>query len=148
MSDQTDETTIRFDQAMARAAAGMLPPVVTGTLRTRYRQLPVMLRTSGLAATLAYLVGKTDEKELGIAYGLVASGIRKHLTDHHIVGPAPAGTPLQANMWLLTKLGELPTAGYARAAAQVEALAGWLSRLADARFQADKAAAAVRDGQP
>lgn len=138
--------TIRFDQHMASKAAGMLPAKVDNELRTRYRQLPVMLRTSGLAATLAYLVGKTDGSKLGQAYHQLATGIRGHLSGRRLVPQARTPDALKANMELLTQLGELTTAEYARAAAEVEALAGWLSRLADARFQADRDSFAAAPG--
>jgi CRISPR type III-B/RAMP module-associated protein Cmr5 len=123
----------RVDQHMAAAAGRMLPPTISESLRTRYRQLPVMVRTSGLAATVAFLVAKSDEKELGRAYRLVADGIRAYLEHNHDFGGALAG-----NEALLTELASMPPAGYARAAAEVELLAGWLSRLAEARFRASR----------
>ena len=123
----------RVDQRMAAAAAKMLPDEVKDALRTRYRQLPVQVRTSGLAATYAYLLGKSTEKnELGRAYRRVADGIRIHLTTHSRLVDAAADT----NEKLLRALADLDTSAYARASAEVQALAGWVSRLAEARFAA------------
>lgn len=116
---------------MAAAAADMLQEEIDDTLRTRYRQLPVQVRMSGLAATYAYLLGKSTEKDkLGRAYLRVADGIRKHLTTRsRLVDPADADT----NEHLLHALADLDTSIYARASAEVQALAGWLARLAEAR---------------
>lgn len=125
----------RVDQAMAAAAAGMLPPqTISDQLRTRYRQLPVMLRTAGLAATYAFLVARTDTtSELGRAYGKVADGIRQHLSDRRLL---PGDTTRLRNQDVVARLAEAPLRDYTRAAAEIEALAGWLSRLAEAAHRA------------
>ncbi|GAA0405418.1 hypothetical protein GCM10009541_55830 [Micromonospora gifhornensis] len=116
---------------MAAAAAAMLADTIDRPLRTRYRQLPVQLRMSGLAATYAYLLGKSNATELGQAYHQVADGIRIHLTTGSgLVDAAEADT----NEKLLHALATLDASAYARASAEVQALAGWLSRLAEARF--------------
>lgn len=126
----------RVDQAMAGAAARMLPPTINDQLRTRYRQLPVMLRTAGLAATYAFLVARTDAaSELGRAYGRVAEGIREHLTSRHLL---PGDTTALRNQDVVARLALVPLRDYARAAAEVEALAGWLSRLAEAAYRSAK----------
>ena len=120
----------RVDQDMAAAAAGMLPRPVTRELRTRYRQLRVMLHTAGLAATYAFIVARagsdTGSGNLGRAYSQVAQGIRNRLTLPS--GDARTMDPQQ----VLLHLGEMETADYARASAETAALLGWLSRLADA----------------
>jgi CRISPR type III-B/RAMP module-associated protein Cmr5 len=114
---------------MAAAAAGMLPQTISDQLRTRYRQLPVMLRTAGLAATYAFLVAKADASELGRAYGKVADGIRQHLASRQLL---PGDTTGLRNQDVVARLADAPLRDYTRAAAEVEALAGWLSRLAEA----------------
>jgi CRISPR-associated protein Cmr5 len=124
-------TARRIDQHMAQAAATMLPDTIDQELRTRYRQLPMMVRTAGLAATYAYLVGKSDTStSLGRAYLDLATGIRAYLTRPGTAGQA------SSNADMLRSLGDMRPADYARAAIEVELLAVWLSRLADARWQA------------
>ena len=54
-------TVHRVDQGMAVAAARSLPDNVDKELRTRYRQLRVMLHTAGLAATYAYIASKAGD---------------------------------------------------------------------------------------
>ena len=125
----------RVDQAMAAAAAGMLPERISRELRTRYRQLPVMIRTAGLAATYAFLLAKAngkDSTELSRAYRQVADGIRKHLASRKLL---PDDRADLTNEKLLTWMGEANLADYTRAAAEVEALARWLSRLAEATYR-------------
>jgi len=135
----------RVDQGMAYAASSMLPDTIDKDLRTRYRQLPIMVRTAGLAATMAFLVAKSDEKtDLGRAYQRVATGIRKHLSAGPrtaVSGLSAAGDTVgaaKANESLLAALAAMRPGEYARAAAEAEMLACWLSRLADARWQADQ----------
>ncbi|WP_434739319.1 type III-B CRISPR module-associated protein Cmr5 [Micromonospora sp. SH-82] len=121
----------RVDQQMASAAAAMLPEKITKELRTRYRQLPVQIRMSGMAATYAYLLGKSTDSDLGRAYRRVAEGIRHHLTTRSgLVDGAKANTGEK----LLHALADLDPSVYARASAEVQALAGWLGRLAEARW--------------
>jgi hypothetical protein len=120
----------RIDQDMAATAAGMLQRPVTKELRTRYRQLRVMLHTAGLAATYAFIVARasstTGSGDLARAYSQVAHGIRDRLT--LASGNASPLDPQQ----VLLHLGEMKTTDYARASAETAALLGWLSRLADA----------------
>lgn len=123
----------RVDQAMAKKAGAMLPEKISGQLRTRYRQLPIMLHTAGLAATYAFILSKKDEKELGQAYGKVADGIRRHIGDRQLIaGKSHWATDLE----LLDGLGQAERTEYMRASAEISALAGWLSRLAEAHFRA------------
>jgi CRISPR/Cas system CMR-associated protein Cmr5 small subunit len=120
----------RLDQHMAATAAAMLPATINRDLRTRYRQLPVLLHTCGLIAAYAFLVSKAGgDDATATAYARVVEGVRAHLADR---GLAVAATPLD----LLRVLSELPHDRYALAAADARALAGWLSRLAEATFQA------------
>lgn len=124
-------TAVRLDQGMAAIAAGMLEETIGRDLRTRYRQLPIMLRTGGLATTYAYIIGKTDASTLGRAYGKVAGGIREHVNIRRLVE-----FRVESDLDLLTAFGEMSVTDYLRASAEVEALAGWLSRLSEARYQA------------
>ncbi|RKN33833.1 type III-B CRISPR module-associated protein Cmr5 [Micromonospora musae] len=121
----------RVDQQMAAAAAAMLPEKIDAELRTRYRQLPVLVRVSGLAATYAYLIGKSTKTKRGPAYQKVADGIRTHLTTR---SGLVAAAQIDTNEKLLHALAELDTSVYARVSAEVQVLAGWLSRLAEARY--------------
>jgi CRISPR/Cas system CMR-associated protein Cmr5 small subunit len=131
----------RVDQNMAAAAAGILPPAaeLTGAdqkaLRTRYRQLRVMLHTAGLAATYAFVASKAgDHGALDLAYKQAAKGIREQLASRHLLTSGPAGTDARE---VLRQLGEMDGMRYARASAEVASLMGWLSRLADACYQDD-----------
>lgn len=133
-------TATRIDQDMATLAAGMLPDEVTSKLRHRYRQVRVMLHSAGLAATYAFLASKSNNGDAGadalsIAYGKVARGIKQRLADLDILPGDPAGA---SHKDVLAALGKADAAHYARANADVDALAGWLARLADAMYQSPK----------
>jgi len=117
---------------MAAAAAEILQPVEP-ELRTRYLQLPVMVRTAGLAATYAYLVAKSDATPLGRAYEAVADGIRSYLVDRGRLLPG-----VTQNDQVVPALAGLSAADYARASVEVESLAGWLRRLAEATQRANE----------
>ena len=128
-------TMKRVDQGMAAAAASVLRRPVTDQLRSRYGQLPFMVRTAGLAATYAFLVAKSEPaEEIGRAYSAVADGIRAHLA-----GQSPLLATLTHNDQVVRTLADLPAADYARASMEIEALAGWLRRLAEAAYRVDKA---------
>jgi CRISPR/Cas system CMR-associated protein Cmr5 small subunit len=119
----------RLDQGMAEAAASALPEKVSKELRTRYRQLRVMTRTAGLAATYAFIASKEDDSDLGAAYRRAGEGIRKQLASLGLLsGEAMQLTAKQ----VLTQFGQMDTVRYARASAETAALMGWLARLADA----------------
>lgn len=122
----------RADQELAATAADLLPHPVTKELRTRYRALPVMLHTSGLAATYAYVAAKANgDGALAEAYRKVAQGIRDRLRTRGLLGVREAAD----DRAVLRALGELPTPTYMQAAAEVTALTTWMSRLADALYQ-------------
>ena len=134
-------TARRIDQDMASTAASLLPGEVTKELRTRYRQLRVMLHTAGLAATYAFVASKANANadgdsglgaSLPAAYRLVAKGIRERLAVLGMLTTDPAAT---THAEVFTALGNADAASYARASADVAALAGWLSRLADATYR-------------
>lgn len=121
----------RIDQDMAAAAAAALPRQVTRDLRTRYRQLRVMLHTAGLAATYAFIAAKANGEagQLADAYASAAHGIRARLVTLDLLSGDPARMSARD---VLAKLGEMDGGKYARASAEAAALVGWLSRLADA----------------
>jgi CRISPR type III-B/RAMP module-associated protein Cmr5 len=128
-------TTRRVDQGKAAAASRALPPEITDELRTRYRQLRVMLHTAGLAATYAYIASKAKETtggqdKLAKAYQETRSGIQLCLKDAGLLEDAKA-TPRD----VLARLSRMGTVEYARASAEVAAFMTWLSRLADAEWQ-------------
>jgi hypothetical protein len=124
----------RIDQAMAAAAAAILPPQVTPDLRTRYRQLRVMLHTAGLAATYAFVAAKANGEtgQLAAAYADAAKGIRSRLAALGLLSGDPAQMSPRD---VLGQLGQMGGGEYARASAEATALVGWLSRLADAVVQ-------------
>ncbi|MEV0966620.1 type III-B CRISPR module-associated protein Cmr5 [Streptomyces sp. NPDC049910] len=145
----------RVDQSMAAAASAILADdVVDARLRTRYRQLPVMLHTAGLAATYAYVLSKSSgDDPLGRAYRRIADGIRRHIGRNALIaGVGEHSTDRQ----FLEAMGDCDRTEYARAAATVATLAGWLSRLAEARYRtalaekadAQRQAQAAGDGRP
>lgn len=121
-------TARRIDQGMAAVAADMLPEKVSTELRTRYRQLPAMLHRAGLAATYAFVASRSGSGDRGRAYADVAKGIRERLHGRHLVEL----TPDASHADVLSKLGKLSAAEYARATREITMLLGWLSRLADA----------------
>ncbi len=133
-------TVRRIDQGMAADAARALREVtVTRELRTRYRQLRVMLHTAGLAATYAFIASKAGDagapggagNELARAYLKVGEAIRDRLSAQRMfpAGAAPGGV-----VAVLDALGTMDPVTYARASAEATAFVGWLSRLADAAW--------------
>ena len=122
---------------MAVAASLALPPKVDGELRTRYRQLRVMLHTAGLAATYAYIASKAKDADggkdkLAKAYQEARSGIQVCLKASGLLEDDKAST-----RDVLARLGRMRPVEYARASAEVAAFMSWLSRLADAVWQED-----------
>lgn len=124
----------RIDQDMAALAARTLAEsgTVDRELRTRYRQLRVMLHSAGLAATYAYIASKAkagaDGDKLGKAYAAAERALLRRIF-------AAAAAPRTARD-ALAALGAMNAADYARASAEASAFVGWLSRLADADWQA------------
>lgn len=128
----------RIDQGMATAAAALLPPQVSQELRTRYRQLRIMLHNAGLAATYTFIAAKAGERSsLAEAYQKAGEGIRDRLID---AGLLTAGSSPVSVRQVVAELGGMDPVQYARASAEAAALAGWLSRLADAAYQAARSA--------
>ena len=131
----------RVDQDMAATAAGMLRPPgeLTGAdkkaLRTRYRQLRIMLHTAGLAATYAFVASKAGGSgTLERAYAEAARGIRVRLADMNVLTGSAARMDARE---VLRQLGEMDGMRYARASTEATSLVSWLSRLADACYQED-----------
>jgi CRISPR/Cas system CMR-associated protein Cmr5 small subunit len=134
-------TARRIDQGMAAAAAEALPPEVGSELRTRYRQLRVMLHAAGLAATYAFIVSKAKDTDplagpgqqdkLAAAYQTAGEAIRKRLLTRKMF---PGGAEPANVREVLMALGRMNQVEYARASAEAAALVGWLSRLADAVY--------------
>ncbi|MBA9007291.1 type III-B CRISPR module-associated protein Cmr5 [Thermomonospora cellulosilytica] len=123
----------RIDQEMAAAASNLITGQVDQELRTRYRQLPVRLRTAGLAATYAFIASKANGTDrLAAAYRSAAEGIRRRLVEQGLL--AGDWRTMTARD-VLDQLGHMDAAAYARASAEVAALTGWLSRLADAMYR-------------
>lgn len=119
----------RIDQKMAAAAAGLLSPPISDQLRTRYRQLPVMVRTAGLAATYAFCASKAkDNGELATAYRAVTRGMREQLQNSRLL----TETQTASDHATLAALGVMSLHDYTRASAEIAELTGWLSRLAEA----------------
>src|SRR5690606_13267656 len=134
-------------------AAEQLPDVSDRSaeeLRTRFRQLPAQLHTSGLAATYAFLAarsGTASSQELRDAYGRVAELIRGHLAELELVPGGLSSTPVPAaHQDMFTALGQMDTVDYARASAEVARLFGWLRRIAEAVY-ADRSGGGQDDGE-
>lgn len=120
----------RVDQDMAATAARLLHPPISDQLRTRYRQLPVMVRTAGLAATYAFCASKAADGEgaLATAYREVTKGMRECLRRRGLLTEPQAAS----DHAVLTALGGMGLHDYTRASAEIAELTGWLSRLAEA----------------
>ncbi len=124
----------RIDQQMAAVAAGVLQgKEVNRELRTRYRQLSAMFHAAGLAATYAFIAAKAGEQNnLAQAYRDVGKAIGERLADLNLVPASARQLDVRA---VLAELGGMDAVTYARASAEATALAGWLSRLADALYE-------------
>ncbi|MFF8763482.1 type III-B CRISPR module-associated protein Cmr5 [Nocardiopsis dassonvillei] len=141
----------RIDQGIARTAAGLLPEATGDNareLRSRFRHLPIQLHGSGLAATYAFLAARSNSassERLTQAYRAVAQQIRTHLADKGLV-PAALATEAEPGVHraMLSALGDMDWAAYARASREVGVLFSWLRRLADAVYPNTKAEPAPR----
>jgi CRISPR type III-B/RAMP module-associated protein Cmr5 len=131
-------TVRRIDQGMAGAAARALPASVDKELRTRLRQLRVMLHSAGLAATYAFIAAKSKDNagegprdDLAQAYQRVAEELRGRLADRRLL---PHDARQMSAAQVMAALADMDPVRYARASAEASAFAGWLARLADAVF--------------
>ena len=122
----------------ARPAAASLPDGVDKELRTRYRQLRVMLHTAGLAATYAYIASKAGDRRRSRTAGQAGRGVPGRGAGHPGAAARPGHVPrcrATGRAGVLTQLGGMDPVEYARASAEAAAFVGWLSRLADAVWQ-------------
>lgn len=121
----------RIDQKLAVAAAEVLPAEVNKELRTRMRGLPVMIHTSGLAATCAFLLSRAAKPELADPYYATAMAMLK-------AGADAAREPVDDDPNVtLTRLAAAPGHKYLLAETRARELALWLSRLAQARYRGE-----------
>lgn len=130
-SGASGQAARRLDQAAAGIAFRILGETVSPELRTRMRQLPMRLRGSGLAATYAFVLSKADPHgdKLAQAYHRLAEQVASHIADQGMLsGTGRQMTPHR----FLQALSEADVHDYARVSAEVETLAVWLSRLAEA----------------
>lgn len=120
----------RIDQAMAVIAARLLPSVPAAEHRARYRQLQLMLRTAGLAATYAHLAARSSPAPgAGELHATLAGGIAWYLSEAQLI---PAILEPQDHMQVLEAIAAMDVSSYAQASAEVKALVEWLARLAAA----------------
>ncbi|GAA3732343.1 hypothetical protein GCM10022402_11170 [Salinactinospora qingdaonensis] len=124
---------------MAARAAEVLnlqvdAPNLSKRLRTRMRQLPMRLRSSGLAATFAFIDARCGGGDtIAQAYTQLRGAIISHIGERALLGElAPDATPEE----FLRELAMADTAAHSRITAEIDLLARWLSRIADARFGA------------
>ncbi|KUP98587.1 type III-B CRISPR module-associated protein Cmr5 [Thermobifida cellulosilytica] len=126
----------RVDQEMVRQAEKVIGPVVPDPqlakrLHTRMRQFPMRLRSSGLAAAFAFAESRSgDGDHLERAYKRLCEAIVQHVRSRHLLelGDRPTARDF------LVALSEADLVTYSRVSAEVDLLAGWLSRIADARY--------------
>lgn len=129
----------RVGQQMALKAAHIISETDRAhsqELRSRFRQLPGQLRSSGLTATYAFLASRESSSStdgLQKAYKKVTEQIRGHLVEKSPIGPGKIGTELpKAHHETLKALGSANPLDYARATREISELFVWLRRLSDA----------------
>ena len=126
-------TVTRIDQGMAAAAARALPAEVSRELRTRCRQLRIMMHSAGLAASYAFIASKSgDGDPIAAAYRDAAREIRRQLAGAGLLSGDAATMTVRE---VMAQFGAMDPVRYARASTEAVAFAGWLSRLADAACQ-------------
>lgn len=139
----------RYDLKVAAAAEKVLEQIrargpIQNEVFTRLANLPVMLRVSGVPATLAFYGAKAakGDDRLAKAYGDVGNALWSDLRNE-LHWPADVAQPYD-------KLSQCTGADLARAFRRLEALAGWLNRLAAAleREQRQKKPAGDSAAQP
>ncbi|WP_344984018.1 type III-B CRISPR module-associated protein Cmr5 [Thermobifida alba] len=134
-----------MDQQMAAQAERVIGPVVTNPqlakrLRTRMRQFPMRLRSSGLVAAFAFAESRSGNGDpLEQAYTRLCEVIIQHVSQRDLLPGLTAQSTPREFLTMLTNAG-LTT--YSRVSAEIDLLAGWLSRIADAYY--GKLAAAAR----
>lgn len=130
----------RVDQSMATKAIDLIPSgsdEYAQELRSRFSHLPGQLRSSGLAATYAFLAARAStgsSQRLRDAYAAVTRTIVRRLCERDFVklqneplddnGPVPHKTVLE-------QLGGMSTLYYALATREAAMLFMWMRRLSD-----------------
>lgn len=126
--------SIRVDQQLATTAAAALGGRrVDKEIRTRLRGLPVLLQTSGLAATCAFLLAKADRQDDRDPYWATAKILINDAADQ--VGLAADNDPRRRLELLSAADGQQ----YLIAETRASMLAMWLARLAEARYEPEPA---------
>lgn len=134
----------RVDTQMAALAYQILGDKVSGEVRTRMRQLPGRLRGGGLTATYVYLCSHSGTgTDVERAYTQLALTIPDYVAKHRLI---PGGPEQMSPPDFLQELTSMSPTTYTRISLQVEALAGWLSRLATALVATSPAPATGEGG--
>ena len=123
----------RLDLDGARHALQILPAEVDTTLLARLRELPVLLRRTGLVATLATVMSRRDRAGTGAAYAGVAQALAS------VIALELALPQDSSPEDVLTALTGSEPASHAAAARQADRMMVWLKRLAEARHHATPA---------
>lgn len=123
----------RVDRGLAVAAAEALPATIEGDYLTVLKGLPVLVQTSGLAATAAYLLSRAGappadgSEDKGKRYREAATALLADAAE--FVGLAGDGAPVP----LLDAVSRLDESRYRIAERRARAFAVWLARLGAAR---------------
>lgn len=151
MSTELDNR--RLDVGMAARAAVVLDRIsgdeagpLTRQVVTRLNTLPAMLRTSGLSATLAFLADRANRDgggQLTEAYKAVYDELCAQMW--HYIRNDDSDPPDDPRR-LFTRFAEAEPHQRLHASAHVEALAGWLRRLARAVPSTEEAGGARPTG--
>jgi hypothetical protein len=115
---------------------------LTQPVQTRLRGLPAMLRTAGVPATLAFYAAKSGSDSLGTAYRVVGAGMQAELR-----AAVPSLADATGVLALVQRLAAVRSDELAAAFARVDALAGWLRRLAEAAAKDEPPASGGNGGR-
>lgn len=127
-------TATRIDHELAKVAANVVPGTVDKELRTRYVGLPHMIMSSGLTATVAFLMDRDkstarDRKPGAVGpYLKAAQALLFDAVDHAGI---PRGADVDATLVMLTNTDD--DLRFRLAETRARLLAGWLARIANAR---------------
>ncbi|MBE3001111.1 type III-B CRISPR module-associated protein Cmr5 [Nocardiopsis sp. HNM0947] len=130
----------RIDQSMATKAVDLIPSgseEYAQELRSRFSHLPGQLRSSGLAATYAFLAARANtasSEKLRNAYTDVTRTIVRRLCERRFVKlqsePLEDNSPVP-HQAVLEQLGKMSTLYYALATREAAMLFMWMRRLSD-----------------
>jgi CRISPR-associated protein Cmr5 len=112
----------RLDHQLAATAATVVPKRLSAEQRRRFRSLPAMIMTSGLAATGAFLLSKQEKPYQDAAWALL-----KDAAEYAKI--APGDNPNTT----LDNISRESGHRYAIAEARARMFATWLARVASAR---------------